>query len=133
MSMNGWPIIKLLPHKTNFHFVKYAKGFAVLSAILTVAAIIGCFYPGLNLGSDFRGGASREGAKPAGQVLELDKLRGAVSGLDLGDVQVQGIARRDTNLDDGSTAIVRFQVPENEDQTAVVQKVEGAISQAVGE
>ncbi|MDP1033969.1 hypothetical protein Q6314_27060, partial [Klebsiella pneumoniae] len=80
--------------------------------------------PGLNLGIDFRGGASMEVAKPAGQTLELDKLRGAVSGLDLGDVQVQGIARRDNNLDDGSTAIVRFQVPDNEDQTAVVQKVE---------
>ena len=131
--MKGWPLIKLLPHKTNFQFVKYAKGFAVLSAILTVAAIIGCFYPGLNLGIDFRGGASMEVAKPAGQTLELDKLRGAVSGLDLGDVQVQGIARRDSNLDDGSTAIVRFQVPDNEDQTAVVQKVEGAISAAVGD
>ncbi|QBQ48062.1 protein translocase subunit SecF [Brevundimonas naejangsanensis] len=133
MSMNGWPLIKLLPHKTNFQFVKYAKGFAVLSAILTVAAIIGCFYPGLNLGIDFRGGASMEVAKPAGQVLELDKLRGSVSGLDLGDVQVQGIARRDTNLDDGSTAIVRFQVPSDQDQTAVVEKVESAISEAVGQ
>ena len=78
-----------------------------LIAHFRLAAIIGCFYPGLNLGIDFRGGASMEVSKPAGQVLELDKLRGAVSGLDLGDVQVQGIARRDTNLDDGSTAIVR--------------------------
>ena len=131
--MRGWPLIKLLPQKTNFQFVKYARAAGVLSAILTVAAIIGCFYPGLNLGIDFRGGASMEVAKPAGQTLELDKLRGAVSGLDLGDVQVQGIARRDNNLDDGSTAIVRFQVPEGRDQTQVVQQVEGAISKAVGQ
>ncbi|MBK6024316.1 protein translocase subunit SecF [Brevundimonas nasdae] len=133
MSMNGWPIIKLLPHKTNFQFVKYAKGFAIMSAILTVAAIVGCFYPGLNLGIDFRGGASMEVSKPAGQVLELDRLRGAVNGLSMGDVQVQGIARRDTNANDGSTAIVRFQVPANADQTEVVQKVEHAIDQAVGQ
>lgn len=131
--MRGWPLIKILPHKTNFQFVKYARGFAILSVILTAAAIIGCFYPGLKMGIDFQGGASMEVAKPAGQTLELDRLRGAVSSLNLGDVQVQGIARRDTNLDDGSTAIVRFQVPESEDQTAVVQKVEAAITEAVGE
>ena len=131
--MRGWPLIKLLPQKTNFRFVRYAKIAGVLSVILCVASIIGCFYPGLNMGIDFRGGASLEVAKPAGQVIQLDAVRGAVNELGLGDVQVQGIARRDTNVEDGSTAIVRFQVPEDKDQTQVVQRVESAISQAAGE
>ena len=131
--MRGWPLIKLLPQKTNFQFVKYARAAGVLSVVLCLASIIGCFYPGLNMGIDFRGGASMEVAKPAGQVIELDRVREAVNTLDLGDVQVQGIARRDSNANDGSTAIVRFQVPEGRNQTQVVQQVEGAISGAVGE
>ena len=124
--MRGWPLIKLLPQKTNFRFVKYAPAAGVISLILCVAAIVGCFYPGLNLGIDFRGGASMEVSKPAGQVLELDQVRGAVSDLGLGDVQVQGI-------DSASSAIVRFQIPEGEGQSVVVARVEKAIDDAVGE
>ena len=124
--MRGWPLIKLLPQKTNFRFVKYAPIAGVISVILCVAAIVGCFYPGLNLGIDFRGGASMEVSKPAGQTLELDKVRGAVSELGLGDVQVQGI-------DSAASAIVRFQIPEDEGQSAVVTRVEKAIDEAVGE
>ncbi|MFZ4164376.1 protein translocase subunit SecF [Brevundimonas sp. NPDC058933] len=126
MAMRGWPLIKLLPQKTNFQFVKYAPAAGVISLILCVASIVGCFYPGLNMGIDFRGGASMEVSKPAGQVLELDQVRSAVSDLGLGDVQVQGI-------DSDSSAIVRFQIPEGEAQGAIVQKVEQAIDQAVGE
>jgi len=124
--MRGWPLIKLLPQKTNFRFVKYAPAAGVISIILCVASIVGCFYPGLNMGIDFRGGASMEVSKPAGQVLELDKVRGAVSELGLGDVQVQGI-------DSAASAIVRFQIPEDEGQSAVVARVEKAIDEAVGE
>ncbi|HEV7228155.1 protein translocase subunit SecF [Brevundimonas sp.] len=133
MAMRGWPLIKLLPTKTDFKFVKFARAFGILSAVLCVASIVGCFYPGLNMGIDFRGGASLEVAKPAGQVLVLDEIRSSVGALGLGDVGVQGIARRDSGAVDGSTAILRFQVPENRDQTEVVQQVEGAITQAVGE
>jgi preprotein translocase subunit SecF len=133
MAMRGWPLIKLLPVKTNLHFVKYARLFGALSVVLVIASIVGCFYPGLNMGIDFRGGASMEVSKPAGQVVALDDLRGAVRELGLGDVGVQGIARRGTDADDGSTAIVRFQIPEGRDQTQVVQQVEAAITGAVGE
>ena len=52
-------------------------------------------------------------------------MRGAVEGLSVGDVQVQGI-------DDDSSAILRFQVPEGQVQSAVVQEVQTAITQAVG-
>lgn len=131
--MRGWPLIRLLPTKTNFQFVKFAPAFGVLSTLLCVAAIVGCFWPGLNMGIDFRGGASMEVSKPAGQVIQLDQVRGAVDGLGLGDVQVQGIARRDTDVVDGSTAILRFQIPENRDQTEVVRQVEAAITQAAGQ
>lgn len=131
--MRGWPLIKLLPTRTNLKFVRFSRAFGALSAVLVIASIIGCFYPGLNMGIDFRGGASLEVSKPAGQVVALDQLRGAVRDLGLGDVQVQGIARRGTDVDDGSTAIVSFQIPEGRNQTEVVRQVETAITGAVGE
>jgi len=126
MPMRGWPLIKLLPQTTNFHFVKHAKFMGGLAVLLCVASIVGCFYPGLNLGIDFRGGASMEVSKPAGQVLELDKVRNAMGDLDLGDVQVQGI-------DSDSAALIRFQIPDGANQSEVVARVEKAISDSVGE
>jgi len=131
--MTWWPLIKVLPQKTNLHFVKYARYAAVLSIVLCVASIVSCFYPGLNMGIDFRGGASMEVAKPAGQTIDLDRMRGAIGSLNLGDIGVQGIARRDTNVQDGSTAVLRFQVPEGRDQTQVVEEVEAAVTRAVGD
>ena len=131
--MTWWPLIKVLPQTTNFKFVKYARPAAALSIVLCVASIVACFYPGLNMGIDFRGGASMEVAKPAGQTIDLEAVRSSVGELNLGDVGVQGIARRDTNVEDGSTAVLRFQIPEGEDQTAVVNRVEAAITDTVGD
>ena len=131
--MSWWPLIKIIPVKTNLSFVAFAKYAAVLSTVLVVASLVGVFYPGLNLGIDFRGGASMEVAKPVGQSLQLDELRESVAEIGLGDVQVQGIARRDTNVDDGSTAIVRFQIPDGQDQAVVVRQVETAMTAAVGQ
>lgn len=124
--MRGWPLIKLLPQTTKFHFVKHAKFMGGLAVLLCVASIVGCFYPGLNLGIDFRGGASMEVSKPAGQVLELDKVRNAMDDLGLGDVQVQGI-------DSDAAALIRFQIPDGQNQSEIVARVEKAISDSVGE
>ena len=122
--MRGWPLIKVLPVKTNFKFVKFAPMFGIISGLLCLASIIGCFYPGLNMGIDFRGGAVMEITAPAGRTLDLGEVREAVGGTGLGDVQVQGI-------DTDSSAIVRFQVPEGQDQTAVVRNVQAAVSGVV--
>ena len=131
--MRGWPLIKLLPTKTNFKFVKFSRMFGVLSATLCIASIIGCFTPGLNMGIDFSGGASMEIAKPAGQTIDQQEISAAVSALGLEDVGVQGIARLDTNAIDGSTVLLRFQLPEGADQTEIVRQVEATITQTVGE
>ncbi|WP_269516269.1 protein translocase subunit SecF [Brevundimonas subvibrioides] len=123
--MTWWPLIKVLPQKTNFRFVKYARIAAVLSIVLCTASIIGCFYPGLNMGIDFRGGAVMELTKPDSETLDLAAVRESVAHLGLGDVGVQGI-------DDASSAVVRFQVPDGQEQSAVVARVQGAINEAVG-
>jgi preprotein translocase subunit SecF/SecD/SecF fusion protein len=53
-------------------------------------------------------------------------VRHAVDGLGLGDVNVQGI-------DNDASAMVKFQVPEDEPQARVVERVQTAITGAVGE
>tara|TARA_R110002124_G_scaffold242326_1_gene407516 strand:- start:5288 stop:6256 length:969 start_codon:yes stop_codon:yes gene_type:complete len=126
MTMRGWPLIKLLPKTTNFQFVKYARVAAVLSVVLCVASLVSVFVPGLNMGIDFRGGAAMELTRSGGQTLDLGAVRGAVDALNIGEVGVQGI-------DTDSSAIVRFQIPAGEEQTVVVQRVQGAISTAVSD
>ncbi len=124
--MSWWPLIKVLPIKTNLKFVSFAKYAAVLSTVLVIASLVGVFKPGLNMGIDFRGGAVMEMTQPNGQALDLEQVRGAVNGLGLGDVQVQGI-------DDDASAIVKFQVPDDQPQVEVVGRVQTAITAAVGE
>lgn len=124
--MRGWPLIKILPIKTNLKFVSFAKYAAVLSTVLVIASLVGVFKPGLNLGIDFRGGAVMELSKPSGQTLDLEQVRVAVDTLGLGDVQVQGI-------DNDASAIVKFQVPDDVPQAQVVERVQTAITGAVGE
>jgi len=125
MAMSWWPLIKIVPTRTNLKFVRFAKLFGALSAVLCVASIVSLVYPGMNLGIDFRGGAAMELTVPQGQTLDLERVRSSVDGLSVGDVQVQGI-------DNDASAILRFQVPEGRAQSAVVQEVQAAITQAVG-
>ncbi len=124
--MRGWPLIKLLPNKTNFYFVKYALPAGLLSLVLCIASIVACFYPGLEMGIDFKGGAVMEMTAPAGKSIDAGAVREAMGKLNLGEVQVQ-------NIDGAQRAIVRFQVPDNEDQTAVVTRVQKGITDAVGQ
>ncbi len=123
--MSWWPLIKIIPIKTNLQFVRFARFFGVLSAVLCIASVGSLFYPGMNMGIDFRGGAAMELTTADGRVLDLEQVRSAVDGLGMGDVGVQGI-------DDDSSAILRFQIPEGQAQAAVVSQVQTAITAEVG-
>jgi preprotein translocase subunit SecF/SecD/SecF fusion protein len=125
MAMSWWPLIKIIPVKTNLKFVRFAKFFGVLSAVLCIASLASVFYPGMNMGIDFRGGAAMELTTSDGRTLDLEQVRGAVDGLGMGDVGVQGI-------DNDSSAILRFQIPEGQAQAAVVERVQSAITADVG-
>ncbi len=120
-----WPLIKLIPHDTKFPFVSLARLFATLSIVAVIATVVGFFYPGLNLGIDFKGGTVLElntGAKP----VDLGKVRGALTALHLGDVQVQTFGKPDD-------AVVRFQTPAGQLPGVVVTRVKAAVTQALGE
>jgi len=120
-----WPLIKNIPHDTHLPFVSLARLFATLSIIAAIATAVAFFYPGLNMGIDFKGGTVLElntGAVP----VDLGKVRGAVNGLNLGDVQVQRFGAADD-------AVVRFQTPNGVSPDAVATKVKGAVTQALGQ
>jgi len=120
-----WPLIKILPTKTHVPFVSLARLFATLSILAVIATGVGVFYPGVNLGIDFKGGTVLEfntGARPA----DLARVREAVNGLNLGDVQVQRFGA-------DNDAVVRFQTPKGADAGVVAGNVKGVITKALGQ
>jgi len=126
-----WPLIKLLPVKTNFRFVSFAK-FAGLASVLAVcASIFLALYPltppcgGLNCGIDFTGGTLLE-ISTAPEAVDLAKVRGELGEMDLGDVQVQAFGAP-------TSALVRFQTPEGESSEQAIAEVKTALTGALGE
>jgi preprotein translocase SecF subunit len=120
-----WPLIKILPAKTNFHFVSFARLAAAISIIAVIATLIGAFYPGVKLGIDFKGGTVLE-LNTGSKAVDLGKVRGVLNGLKLGDVQVQTFGKPDD-------AIVRFQTPAGANAGAIVTQVKSAVGQALGQ
>ncbi len=120
-----WPLIKILPTQTHFKFVRLARLFATLSIIGVVATAVGFFYPGLNLGIEFKGGTVLE-LNTGAKSVDLGKVRGALTRLNLGDIQVQTFGRP-------SDAIARFQTPTGADSGQTVTRVKAAITQALGQ
>ncbi|WP_397404444.1 protein translocase subunit SecF [Phenylobacterium sp.] len=126
-----WPLIKLLPVKTNFQFVKFARFAAILSAIAVVAALTRGLLPfeppcgGLNCGIDFKGGTVLE-LTTAPKAVNLGALRASVDRLNLGDVQVQAFGSP-------TEALVRFQTPADANPAQTVDKVKAAVRAALGD
>jgi protein-export membrane protein SecD/preprotein translocase SecF subunit len=125
----AWPLIKVLPVRTHFRFVRLAKVFAPLSLLVVVGALALTLYPlkppcfGMACGIDFKGGTVLEidtGPKPA----DLSALRNSLGGMNLGDVQVQGFGSP-------SAAMVRFQTPAGANASTTVEQVKAKIAQTV--
>jgi len=126
-----WPLIKLLPVKTNFQFVRFAKFAAVLSILGVLASLGRAMIPfeppcgGLNCGIDFTGGTVIE-LSTAPKQVDLATARAAVTALGLGDPQVQGFG-------DGTAAMVRYQPPAGSHPDQVANQVEAALTKALGQ
>lgn len=80
-------LLKLIPDDTNFDFMRWRNLALILSIIATVASIVFTVYRGLNLGVDFVGGQLVR--VTFAQPIEVDKLRGEVEGLQLGEASIQ--------------------------------------------
>ncbi|EGF90320.1 protein-export membrane protein SecD [Asticcacaulis biprosthecium C19] len=119
-----WPLIKVLPQKTNFTFVKFAKLAGGVSILAVLASLFLAIYPatppcgGLACGVDFKGGSALD-ITTAPQVIDLAKLRETMNSQGLKGVQVQGV-------DDGTAAQMKFETPGN-DPVGKVEQVKIAL------
>lgn len=126
-----WPLIKIIPTQTHFHFVRLARLFGVLSIFAVIASLFFTIYPatppcgGLNCGIDFKGGTVLEFAtKP--KLLDLGATRAAVAHLARGDVQLQAFATAD-DPNAQYHAMTRFQTPSGVNPAVLVGQVKQAI------
>lgn len=128
-SSSWWPFIKLLPVKTNFRFMRYAKVYAAVSLIATLAAVFLTLYPlkppcgGLNCGVDFRGGTLLE--MKTRTPADLGRIRETLNARSLGDVQVQAFGSP-------TDVLVRFETPEGQSPAVAVEGAKQALASAVG-
>src|SRR6516162_7052678 len=79
--------LRLVPDGTTIQFMRGRFAGDIVSAVLSTISVVLFFYPGLNLGVDFRGGVVVElrGAQP----LSAETIRAAFAPLCFGDLRVQ--------------------------------------------
>jgi len=79
--------LRLVPDGTTIQFMRSRFAGVITSAVLSILSVVLFFYPGLNLGVDFRGGVVVELRGP--QALQTDAIREAFVPLGFGDLRVQ--------------------------------------------
>lgn len=118
-------LLRLVPDDTHIHFMWLRRYTMPLSAALSVLSIVLFLFVGLNFGIDFRGGSLIEVQTKDGPA-DIAQMRTTLSGLGLGDVQIQEF---------GAPNDVLIRVVEQEGgelaQQAVITKVREALGDAV--
>ena len=125
-SMLRWPLIRLLPAKTNLHFVGVARLMGFLSVVAVIGSLALCFTQGLTLGIDFKGGTVVDVATP-GKPVDAAAVRSALNAMHLGDVAVQTFGT-------AGAVEIKFQTPSGADPaqtvTAVTQRLRTVLAPA---
>src|SRR5204862_1641408 len=88
MRLFNIPMLRIVPDDTKFDFMRFRRISFPASAVLSIIAIMLYFFHGLNFGIDFIGGTLIEVQSKSGPA-DLAKMRSTLSGLNLGDVQLQ--------------------------------------------
>ncbi len=79
--------LRLVPARTSIPFLRFRLMAFALSGFLALASVVLFLTLNLNYGIDFRGGILIEVRTP--EVAEIGRMRGALSGLGLGEVALQ--------------------------------------------
>ncbi len=117
--------LSLFPHKPTFNFMgKRWLGF-IFSIVLTIASIGLVFTKGLNLGIDFTGGILME--IHTEEATDLGKLRDGLGHQGFGEISLQNIG----DIAAGRDVMIRIQVSESDDQSAIINKVKTLIAEKI--
>ena len=117
-------LISLVPTNTNIDFVKFRTLAAIFSLLLCVASAGLFAAKGLNFGIDFRGGILIE-IRTEGPA-DISKLRSSLSGLGLGEIQLQEFGQ-------ASDVLIRIerQAGDEKAQIVAVEKAKAALGDKV--
>jgi len=116
--------ITLVPADTKIDFVGQRAITWLVSALLTVVPLILVATIGLNMGIDFSGGTLIE-IQTKKSPANLAEIRGKISGLGLGEVQIQEFGAP-------NAVLIRIaSAPKEEEQQASVAKVKEALGDTV--
>ncbi len=81
------PLFRLVPDETRIHFMRGRFMGLIVSAVLSTASIALFFYPGLNLGIDFKGGIVMEARTP--EPADFAKIRTSLAAQSVREPRLQ--------------------------------------------
>ena len=117
--------VDFFPHGTRYPIMPMRRYFVGASIVAALAAIAMLALQGLNFGIDFKGGSLFEVQRKAGPI-DVTSLRSQLSGLGLGEVQIQG-------LGEPTDALIRVeeQVGGEKVQQEAANKVQDALGDEI--
>ncbi len=117
------PMFRIVPDGTKIRFMNGRFAGLIVSAVLSTASVILFFYPGLNLGLDFRGGVVLQVQTP--RPANFSALRTALAHAGLSDAALQSFGQGGTGV------LISLESKQNAAQTQnAIIEVESALGQA---
>ena len=117
------PLFRIVPDNTRVPFMRGRITGLLVSAVLSTLSVVLFFYPGLNLGIDFRGGVVMEARTPG--PADFAKIRAALSGEHLDESGVQ-------RFGEANDVLIRMESQPNEAATqAAADRVRASLEQAI--
>ena len=132
-----WPLIKLLPIKTNFRFVKYSRVFGALSVLAIIASVFFTVWPadnkcgGLTCGVDVLGGNLIE-MSTSPEPVDLAEIRASLNDLGVPDAQVQSYSVPGTDPTGRFHAMAKFGNIEGVSAGDTINRAKAALTEDLG-